>query len=163
MKSTFCPKCSTQLIISERLENNPWIKCPTCNLSFENPHLIKNIQKLSDSEKSTMSKSLRIAVAIIGIIWAIVHFSESSTSNVKIENSGWDGSVIQVRLYLEHNLKDPDSYESIEWGKVIQVNDNLYKVRHRYRAKNSFGGYNIGDKIFSLDAEGNVIGDADAL
>lgn len=41
MKSTFCPKCSTQLIISESIENIKIIKCPECKVSFENPHYFK--------------------------------------------------------------------------------------------------------------------------
>ena len=74
----------------------------------------------------------------------------------KIENSAWDGSVSQVKKYLQNNLKDPNSYESIEWGKVIE-NENGYIIRHKYRAKNSFGGYTIENNIFHLDLKGNVI------
>ena len=74
----------------------------------------------------------------------------------KITNSSWDGSVWQVKKYLKEKLKDPDSYESIEWGTVIEKND-VYQVRHKYRAKNSFGGYVIEECLFTLDKEGNVI------
>ena len=70
-------------------------------------------------------------------------------------NSSWDCSVYQVKRYLEKSLKDPDSYEGIEWGKV-QQNGIEYKVYHKYRAKNSFGGYVIESHIFTLDADGNV-------
>ena len=73
----------------------------------------------------------------------------------KIMNSSWDCSVYQVKRYLEKSLKDPDSYVGIEWGKV-QQNGIEYKVYHKYRAKNSFGGYVIESHIFTLDADGNV-------
>lgn len=82
--------------------------------------------------------------------------SEEKGNGIKIENSTWDGSVSQVKKYLKSNLKDPDSYESIEWGKVIET-DNGYTIRHKYRAKNSFGGYTIENNIFYLDFKGNVI------
>jgi len=36
-----------------------------------------------------------------------------------------------------------------------------YWVRHKYRAKNSFGGYVIENKIFYLDEQGNVVGEKD--
>ena len=74
----------------------------------------------------------------------------------KITNSPWDGSVWQVEDYLKKNLKDPDSYQGIEWSEVIENND-VYQVRHKYRAKNSFGGYVVENCIFSLTKEGTVI------
>lgn len=71
-------------------------------------------------------------------------------------NSPWDGSVLQVYNYLQNNLKDRQSYESIEWSEVIE-NQKGFMVRHKYRAKNGFGGYNIENQLFYMDKEGNVI------
>lgn len=76
--------------------------------------------------------------------------------SVKVGNSSLDGSVSQVKKYIKNNLKDPKSYESIEWGKVVE-NEDGYMVRHKYRAKNSFGGYTIENKVFHLDLKGNII------
>ena len=73
-----------------------------------------------------------------------------------VVNSGWDGSVYQVKSYLKSNLKDPGSYDGIEWSKVLQRSENGYMVRHKYRAKNSFGGYVIENKIFYLTEYGDV-------
>lgn len=81
---------------------------------------------------------------------------EYEESLPRITNSAWDGSVWQVKKYLKKTLKDPDSYESIEWSTVSEKND-LYQVRHKYRAKNSFGGYIIEECVFTLDREGNVV------
>jgi hypothetical protein len=81
---------------------------------------------------------------------------KEKASKPKIQNSAWDGSVWQVEDYLKKNLKDPKSYESIEWSKVIEDGDK-YRVLHKYRAKNSFGGYVIEECIFTLDEDGNVI------
>ena len=80
---------------------------------------------------------------------------EDNESEYKVYNSEWDGSVYPVELYLKKNLKDPDSYEAIEWSKV-QNTDDGYMVRHKYRAKNSFGGYVIENKIFYLNEKGHV-------
>lgn len=74
----------------------------------------------------------------------------------KVENSTLDGSVRQVKDYLKQNLKDPKSYEPIEWSEVYR-NGNNYIVRHKYRAKNSFGGYVISNQKFVLNSEGNII------
>jgi hypothetical protein len=76
-------------------------------------------------------------------------------AGVKVENSAWDGSVQQVKKYLKSTLKDPDSYESIEWSDVKETEDG-YTVRHKYRAKNSLGGYVVENQIFYLDFQGNV-------
>ena len=76
-------------------------------------------------------------------------------TGAEVKNSSWDGSVSQVVKYLKNNLKDPNSYESIEWGNVTET-DNGYAVRHKYRAKNSFGGYVIENQIFHIDWQGNI-------
>jgi hypothetical protein len=74
-----------------------------------------------------------------------------------VENSAWDASVRQVERYLKQNLKDPDSYQSIEWSKVVKTDGGGFMVRHKYRAKNGFGGYTIEEQVFILDAQGNVL------
>lgn len=77
--------------------------------------------------------------------------------NAQVCNSEWDGSVYQVEKYLESTLKDPDSYQSVEWSKVISMKDGNFAVRHKYRAKNSFGGYVLSEQLFMLTPSGSVI------
>lgn len=81
----------------------------------------------------------------------------SAPVNAVVQNSGWDNSVYQVERYLENILKDPDSYDGIEWTRVVPTGSGGYAVRHKYRARNSFGGMVIEDRIFVLDAAGNVL------
>ena len=74
--------------------------------------------------------------------------------------SSFDSSVLQVKRYLRQILKDPDSYEGVDWSKVVTTYEPggiRYKVRHRYRAKNSYGAVVTNNQIFYMDAEGNVI------
>jgi hypothetical protein len=75
----------------------------------------------------------------------------------KVENSPWDGSVYQVKNYLKKTLKDPDSYEGIEWSEVIKNNNGTYTVRHKFRARNSFGGMVVENYVFVLNETGEVI------
>lgn len=104
-----------------------------------------------------------VIAVIIGIYGAMSGDSGSNGSdNTEIvSNSALDASVYQVERYLKREyLKDPDSYEGIEWSKVQKDNSNSlyrYYVRHKYRAKNSFGGYAVEEKIFYLDQSGNVV------
>jgi hypothetical protein len=71
--------------------------------------------------------------------------------------NGYDGSVYQVETYLERTLNDADSYEGIEWSKVLQRTDGTFAVRHKYRAANAFGAKIIINEVFTLDSKGNVI------
>lgn len=75
----------------------------------------------------------------------------------KPKSSPWDGSVGQVYNYLKENLKDPDSYQSIDWSPINSISTG-YAVRHKYRSKNSFGGYVISNQLFTMDKNGNVTG-----
>lgn len=112
----------------------------------------------------------KIVLSIFGFLILVSLFStgdntskvaSSSPVNVSIvTNSEWDGSVRQVEKYLKKNLKDPDSYESIEWSRVAKVGEG-YMVRAKYRAKNSFGGFVVENKIFILDSDGNVLSSSD--
>lgn len=86
---------------------------------------------------------------------------QATPARAAVQNSGWDSSVHQVERYLKNALKDPDSYDGIEWSKVVPAGTG-YAVRHKYRARNSFGGMVIENQIFVLDAEGNVVGFQDA-
>lgn len=85
-------------------------------------------------------------------------FEESitPTPTAEVKNNKWNGGVKQVEDYLERTLRDPDSYESIEWSEVKQKADGYY-VRHKYRAKNGFGGYVVTNQLFHLDFNGNVV------
>lgn len=78
------------------------------------------------------------------------------TPKVEVKNNKWNGGVKQVEDYLERTLRDPDSYESIEWSEVKQKDDGYY-VRHKYRAKNGFGGSVVTNQLFHLDFSGNVV------
>ena len=61
-----------------------------------------------------------------------------------------------IRFYLDDNLNDPKSYQSVEWG-TLSTEGNVYKIRHKYRAKNAFGGYVLENKIFILDFDSDTI------
>lgn len=87
------------------------------------------------------------------------HSASTSTGDSLLQNSSWDGSVYRVKEHLKKSLKDPDSYESIEWSKVQKLDDGTFSVRHKFRAKNSFGGFTIENHIFTYDSSGNILTD----
>ncbi len=131
-------------------------------------------EKLIVEEATQQSSPKNISTkAIFFIIFFIIviigYFFKSNSSSVNdnvakqeiVYNSPYDASVSQVESYLKQQyLKDPDSYESISWSKVQTIDDSpnyKYMVRNKFRAKNGFGGYNVENKVFYLDKEGNVV------
>lgn len=85
-----------------------------------------------------------------------VTYSVASSDEI-VYNSPWDGGVRQVENYLKKTLRDPDSYQSITWYQVMKRSDGYFVVRHRYRAKNGFGGYQVVEQRFTLSNNGNVV------
>lgn len=56
--------------------------------------------------------------------------------------SGWDGSNRSTVLQVKAVLKDPDSFEHMKTEIAPNV-DGWHALRMTYRARNSFGGYNV--------------------
>jgi len=73
-----------------------------------------------------------------------------------VVNSPWDGSVWQAERAIKKRLKDPESFEAVNWGAVVKL-QNGYQVACQYRAKNSFGGYVVEQVLVGLDLQGNVV------
>jgi len=117
---------------------------------------------------NTASINLSLGILVVLIIGLIGYCgalprgsSTSSSSEAIVKNSAWDGSVAQVKSWLNNNLKDPGSLEFIEWSPVQKNQDGGFLVRVKYRAKNSFGGYVIENKVFFLSSDGSVISSSD--
>lgn len=123
---------------------------------------------ISGDSRIRITRYVVSALGILIVFWIFGHSGKKDTSktvasstfterNVDIvRNSPWDSSVYQIENYLKKTLIDPDSYQSIEWYKVIKTTIG-YKVLHKYRAKNSFGGYVVQTTEFILNSEGDVI------
>lgn len=120
--------------------NNSYISLAFCNMPKYGILSFKDDVKMTLQIKEDVRKNI-----------------EEQNKLPKLENSVWDNSVWQVEKYLKKNLKDPKSYEGIEWSKVSKTDSGRFMVRHKYRAKNSFGGYVISDQVFMMDLNGNVI------
>lgn len=161
--NTICPYCGINLTISETVNRCPELVCNNCNNQFKNP----NSKLKEKGVKSVQSDDLKLPSNIKNWIFGalgllvIYFFATDTTSKLKVKNSPWDSSVHQVESYIKNHLKDPDSFEAISWTNVYDLkhsdNGYRYKVRVRYRAKNSFGGYVIENELFYLNENGNVV------
>ena len=152
-----CPACNKK--ISESADF-----CPNCGYHITQ-EVIRQVRR--DKPGST-SKGCAIgcfAVIALGFFLFLIgpcSGSDSTTNATKgrarpvVENSAWDGSVSQVKRWLEANAKDPSSLEYIEWSSVQKSAEGGFVVRVKYRGKNSFGGYTVENKVFVLNAAGSV-------
>ncbi|WBX85418.1 hypothetical protein [Sphingosinicella microcystinivorans] len=64
--------------------------------------------------------------------------------------SSWDGSIQGIEYAIAAKLRDPDSFQHIETsiGPVQENGTQLFVMK--YRARNGFGGLNIGTAIGAL-------------
>ena len=159
-----CPEC-------KKLMSDSAVSCPHCGYK-PSPEKIAEIKKkneqLNKELKSGCGLGCLIVIIIIIIVGLVNFFYPSSSPNNSasqetVVNSSWDGSVDQVKSWLKGNLKDPDSLQFIEWSSVSKTNDGGFMVRVKYRAKNSFGGYVVENKVFFLNSSGTVINNADYI
>lgn len=91
------------------------------------------------------------------VVFIVFAEPEPEKQHYIVENNPLNSSVKQVKDYLKATLNDPDSYESVEWGQVVQnPANNGFIVRHAYRANNLFGGKILMKQIFYLDSLGVV-------
>ena len=124
---------------------------------FTKNNMAITVHKVSDSHAIKVKYENRpITAPIEREVEALLNEEMLEESSVEVKNNKWNGGVKQVEDYLERTLRDPDSYESIEWSEVKEKADGYY-VRHKYRAKNGFGGYVVANQLFHLDFGGNVV------
>ncbi|GHG93804.1 hypothetical protein [Comamonas sp. JC664] len=73
----------------------------------------------------------------------------------KPKNSGWDGSVLEVKQYLRQVMNDPDSYEHVSTSAPV-ARDAYWIVKSSFRGKNAFGGKVLNTRYFFIQ-RGQVV------
>ena len=61
--------------------------------------------------------------------------------------SAWDGSHSAFANDVESKMRDPDSFEIIETRVTPVSADGTHTILMEYRAKNGFGGMNVGTAL----------------
>jgi len=61
--------------------------------------------------------------------------------------SPWDGSHRDFKQTVKDSMREPDSFEHIE-TRITPVNaEGYHRVLMKYRARNGFGGINVGEAL----------------
>lgn len=89
---------------------------------------------------------------------AAAEATKEADARAKRENgfhclSGWDGSHRQLVSYVKDRLREPSSFEHIE-TRVTPVKDGTHTALMRYRARNGFGGMNVGTVVSTYAHDG---------
>lgn len=107
-----------------------------------------------DSKPKIKGKYILIFIVICFIGIGVL---EGTTNNSKKNNypstSSWDGRALVLNSWFQSNLKDPDSLKIIEVSPVYENKDGTYGQRVKFRAKNSFGAYNISEYYFTFSKD----------
>ena len=74
---------------------------------------------------------------------------------IKSQFSAWDGTHIKLNRQLKAALRDPDSYQHIKTAYRDRGESIL--VTTDYRAKNGFGGYDVGRVFAEYSIEGDLL------
>lgn len=61
--------------------------------------------------------------------------------------SAWDGSHRDFRHAVRDRMREPDSFEHIETRVAPVDEDGMHTIIMQYRARNGFGGMNVGTAL----------------
>jgi hypothetical protein len=103
-----------------------------------------------------MSQRRAVSVAAVFFIVCVsVGWFVNSRQEV-VHNSLRDGSVRQVKVFLQHNWKDLGLRAPIEWGKVERTSDGNFLVPCTFRTMMR-GESGTMEAVFTFDSRGQYV------
>jgi len=99
-------------------------------------------------------KIATIALVLLITITLVCRLIESRQEVV--HNDLWDGSVRQVKLFLQHNWKDVGPRPPIEWGKVEKTSAGDFLVPCTLHTKVD-GKLGAIEAVFKFDSDGQYV------
>jgi hypothetical protein len=99
---------------------------------------------------------IAIIAAALLLAAATATASDCAGENVCQEADGTVAAVVD-HLLTEY-LHNPDTYESLGWGKLfVSPSTGYWVVNHKYRAHNNFGQPVTTTRTFIMDIYGQVL------
>jgi hypothetical protein len=148
-----CPKCKEPIKASAS-------RCKHCGYEISPEDVEQRIKLNSQSQKFALG-----CIAVLGLLFFLAFCtgngskstdSDSAQNAASIEEkrkgfhclSAWDGSHRGFSEKVKAQLRDPSSFEHVE-TKVTPEKAGSHGIVMRYRARNGFGGMNVGTAIGS--------------
>lgn len=103
-----------------------------------------------------MLKRKMVAVAFVTLIALISVCWFAGSRREVVRNSLWDGSVAQVKLFLQRNWRDVGPRPLIEWGEVKKTRDGNFLVPCTFRTTARSRPAMI-EAVFTFDSEGEFV------
>lgn len=93
-----------------------------------------------------------IVALLLIILIPRINISIGKNNQVPLYEKTEDVQIMAGTLIKEH-LRDPDSYEFIDMREEASSTQGEKLFVVTYRAKNGFGGYNVGEAVLSCDKD----------
>ncbi|MFC3713713.1 zinc ribbon domain-containing protein [Sphingoaurantiacus capsulatus] len=155
-----CPRCAEPVKAAAKI-------CRFCNYDFETGTAALVLTAPAPAKKPDSSAG---AIGCLGLLAIIFLISMCSGNDENKKNpaqeaaeaaeekrkgfhclSAWDGSHRAVVDSVKASLRDPDSFEHDE-TKITPVDEKgKHALSMKFRARNGFGGMNLGVAIASVD------------
>jgi len=157
------------------------VKCPNCNTPVDSnigtcfscgtkvmPSGVRARKQNKSNDTGGAFGQVIAGLVIVGVFYALYSWLAddeptkedlAQQAKERAENrhkgfhclSAWDGSHTTVKANVKESLRDPSSFEHIE-TKITPVNEKGNHVLYmKYRAKNGFGGMNVGTAMAIVD------------
>lgn len=149
---TTCPACAETIKAAA-------IKCKHCGHEISQAEMAARAKKAAEDTKGG---AIGCVILLVGALLLISMCSGGEGSEgTKVADakdkqagfhclSGWDGSHREFVESVKAGLRDPSSFEHIETRVTPNV-DGQHTIFMDYRARNGFGGMNVGRAVGTFD------------
>ncbi len=156
------------------------MKCPQCAEIIKKAakvckhcgHDLSGNAKKSDTKQTAQGCGILAVLGLVGVLLVSTcsgSEEERAAEEAKAADdrqkgfhclSAWDGSHREVVNQVKAQLRDPSSFEHTETRISPVDEDGNHQLRMTYRARNGFGGMNVGQAVAAVrqsDCEATVI------
>lgn len=129
-----------------------------CGENFYAATMLKKGMSLHDAEaRAKFWRRVKwAAYAGLFLLFFAAAEEKARTPQPAVENSAWDGSVRQVKRWVQANIADPEA-EVRKWGKVYRDEEGHLQVDAVIGGRNPLGGYITKPYRFRFSDKGVIL------
>lgn len=154
MKDSFCPNCSTHLLIDDKSLSSKRLKCPNCKLTFDNPHYCSDFSTLEEISHNDWNK-----------------YDESDLNYKKSHEPKRDNTTKTYKALSSNNTKTAISLTKNGWraltGLIVTViiiliifsprdSDNIYVLNRNTYGVKTLSDFRLLERYYNGDSQALV-------